>query len=78
MQTLKTEYPNICKLFQKFSIFPASQNKDDRLFSMVGRNTGALSRNITVETIEKKVVVGSAIQKHGFIFDYKKGHKSSS
>ena len=63
---------------EKFYIFPASQNKDERLFSMVGRNTGALSRNIKVETIEKKVVVGSAIQKHGFIFDYKKGHESSS
>ena len=43
MQTLKKEYPNICKLFRKFSIFPASQNKDERLISMVGRNTGALS-----------------------------------
>ena len=38
----------------KFSIFPATQNKDERLFSMVGRTTGALSRNIRVETIEKK------------------------
>ena len=45
---------------------------------MVDRNTGALSRNIKVKTIEKKVVVGSAIQERGFIFDYKKGHESSS
>ena len=64
-------------LFQ-YSIFPATQNKDDRLFSLVGRNTGPLSRRIKIETIEKKVVVGSAIQKHGFIFDHQKGHKSSS
>ena len=54
MQKLKTEYPNICKLFWKFSIFPASQNKDEWLFSMVGRNTGALSWNIKVKTIEKR------------------------
>ena len=59
-------------LFLKFSIFPATQNKDERLFSMVGRTTGALSRNIRVETIEKKVV-GSALQKHGFMFHYKNG-----
>ena len=66
------------KLFRKYSIFPATQNKDERLFSLIGRNTGALSRRIKIETIEKKVVVGSAIQKHGFIFDYQKGHDSSS
>ena len=57
---------------------PATQNKDERLFSLVGRNTGPLSRRIKIETIEKKVVVGSAIQKHGFIFDHQKGHESSS
>ena len=39
---------------------------------MVARNTGPLSRSIKVETIERKVVVGSAVQKHGFIFDYAK------
>ena len=65
-------------LFRKFSIFPATQNKDERLFSMVGRTTGALSRNIRVETIEKKVVVGSALQKHGFMFHYKNGVDSDS
>ena len=67
-------------LFRKFSIFPATQNKDERLFSMVGRNTGALSRNIRVETIEKKVAVGSALhlQKHGFMFNYKNGVDSDS
>ena len=78
MQSLKRDYPHICKLFRKYSIFPASQNKDERLFSFVGRNTGALCRNIKVETIEKKVVVGSAIQKHGLVFDYRKGNDSSS
>ena len=53
------------KFFREYSIFPASQNKDERLFSLIGRNTGALSRQIKIETVEKKVVVGSAIQKHG-------------
>ena len=37
-----------------------------------------MSRSLKIDTIEKKVVVGSAIQKHGFIFDYQKGHISSS
>ena len=32
----------------------------------------AFSRNIRVETIEK-IVVGSALQKHGFMFHYEKG-----
>ena len=39
---------------------------------------GALSRNIRVETIEKKVVVGSALQKHSFMFNYKNGVDSDS
>ena len=51
-----------------YSIFPASQNKDKRLFSMIGKNTGPLSRRIKVETIERKVVVGLVIQQHGFVF----------
>ena len=68
----------IFMLFRKFSIFPATQNKDERLFSMVGRTTGAFSRNIRVETIEKKVVIGSALQKHGFMFHYKNGVNSDS
>ena len=78
MKYLKRDYPLIYRLFRKYSIFPATQNKDERLFSLVGRNTGPLSRRIKIETIEKKVVVGSAIQKHGFIFDHQKGHESSS
>ena len=78
MKSLKREYPLVYKLFRQYSIFPASQNKDERLFSLIGRNTGALSLQIKIETIEKKVVVGSAIQKHGFVFDYRKGHDSSS
>ena len=40
--------------------------------------TRPLSRNIKVETIERKVVVGSAVQKHGFIFNFEGGHESSS
>ena len=70
MKSLKREYPLVYKLFRQYSMFSASQNKDERLFSLIGRNTGALSRQIKIETIEKKVVVGSAIQKHGFVFDY--------
>ena len=70
--------PRVYKLFRKYSVFPATQNCDERLFSMVNRNTGALSWNIKVETIERKVVIGSAIQRHGFIFHYKNGNISSS
>ena len=29
-------------------------------------------RNVKLETIERKAVVGAAIQKNGFIFDYTK------
>ena len=60
-------------LFLKFSIFPATQNKDERLFSMVGRTTGALSRFICV--LEKKL--SSKEQKHGFMFHYKNGVDSN-
>ena len=76
MEGLKRDYPRIYKLFRKYSIFPATQNKSERLFSMVGRNTGPQNRRIKVETIEKKVVVGSAIQKHGFIFNYNDAGKN--
>ena len=68
MESLKNDYPYMYKIFQKYSIFPATQNKDERLFRMVGQNTGPHCRKIKAETIEKKVIVGSAIQKHGFIF----------
>ena len=40
-------------LILKFSIFPATQNKDERLFNMVGRTTGVLSRFICV--LKKKL-----------------------
>ena len=70
MESLKKDYPCMYKIFRKYSIFPATQNKDERLFSMVGRNTGPHCRKIKAETIEKKVIVGSAIQKHGFIFNF--------
>ena len=78
MNGLKNDFPRIFCVFRKYSIVPATQNKCERLFSMVGRITGPLSRNIKVETIERKVVVGSAVQKHGFIFDFEKGNDSSS
>ena len=32
----------------------SGQNKDERLFSLIGRNTGPQSRNIKIETIEKQ------------------------
>ncbi len=78
MTALKGDYPRIYKLFRKISIIPSSQNKDERLFSMVSRNTNPLCRSIKPETIERKVVVGSAIQKHGFVFNYMLGNDSSS
>ena len=78
MDTLKKDFSRIFRLFRKFAAFPATQNKDERLFSMIGRTTGSLCQSIKVETIEKKVVVGSAIQKHGFRFHYKDGHEISS
>ena len=56
-----TLYDNHCLIWGR---------KDWVHVSMVARNTGPLSRSIKVETIERKVVVGSAVQKHGFIFDY--------
>ena len=75
MDVLKKDFPRIHKLFRKYSIYPATQNKDERLFSMVGRNTGPQCRSLKIETIEKKVVVGSAVQKHGFIYNYKDAKK---
>ena len=44
---------------------------------MVAQNTGPLRRNIKVETIAKKVVVGSAVQRHGFVFDYTKARSQT-
>ena len=37
---------------------------------MIGQNTGPLCRNIKVETLERKTVIGSAIKSHGFVSDY--------
>ena len=70
MEALKNEYPEVYRVFRLYSIIPATQNKDERLFSLIARNTGPLSRRIKPETIEKKVVIGLAVQKHGFIFNY--------
>ena len=75
---LKMDFQRIHKLFRKFSVFPSTQCKDESLFSMVRRTTGNLSCCIKTETIEKKVVVGSAIQKHGFRFHFKDGNLRSS
>jgi hypothetical protein len=78
MEGLKKDFPRIYSMFRKYSVLPATQNKDERLFSMVARNTQPLSRQIKSETIEKKVVIGSAIKNHGFIFNYLDGVDSSS
>ena len=70
MNGLKHDFPRVFKIFRKYSIFPATQNKSERLFSMIGRMTRPQGRNVKVETIERKAIVGAAIQKNGFIFDY--------
>ena len=49
-----------------------------RIVSMVGKNTGAQCRSINVDTIEKKVLIGSAIRSNGCIFNYQDGADSSS
>ena len=77
MNGLKNDFPRVFKIFRKYSIFPATQNKSERLFSMIGRMTRPQCRNVKVETIETKAVVGAAIQKHGFIFDYNKAKNCS-
>ena len=78
MAGLKRDFPTINSVFRKFSIFPATQNADERLFSMVGRMTGPQCRQIKASTIEKRVVVGAAIQRHGFIFKYTDGNDTST
>jgi hypothetical protein len=78
MEALKKNFPRIYLLFRKYCVLPATQNKDERVFSFVARNTQPLCRQIKVETIEKKVIVGSAIRNHGFIFNYLDGVDSSS
>jgi hypothetical protein len=78
METYKHDFPRIFKMFRKYAIFPATQNKDERFFSLVGRNTQSLCRNIKTETIEKKVIVASAIRSPGFVFDFNNGKDSDS
>jgi hypothetical protein len=78
MEALKKDFPRIYKLFRKYSVFPANQNRDERIFSMVARNSQPMCRNIKVETLEKKVLVGSAIKTNGFVFNYCDGVDSSS
>ena len=70
----------ICKttVAQKDCVIPATQNADERLFSMVARNTGPLCRSIKISTIEKKVVVGKSIANHGFRFHFNGANASSS
>ena len=39
MDALKSDYPRIFRLFRKYCIFPSTQNRDERIFSLVARNT---------------------------------------
>ena len=78
IEALKNDYPRIYVIFRKYCVFPSTQNRDERIFSLVSLNTQARSWRIQVDTIEKKVVIGSAIRSNGFIFDYKRGRDSSS
>ena len=71
MDALKSDYPQIC-------VFPSTQNRDERIFSLVAQNTRPQCRRIKVDTIENKVLIGSDIQSHGFIINYKDGNDSSS
>ena len=70
MEGLRREYPHVYKIFRKYNVYPATQNRDERIFSMVARNTSSQCRNIKVDSIEKKVLIASAIRSNGFIFDY--------
>ena len=78
MKALKSDYPRIFRLFRKYCVFPSTQNRDERIFSLVAQNTRPQCRRIKVDTIENKVLIGSAILSHGFIFNYKDGNDSSS
>ena len=35
MEGLKREYPRIYALFRKYCVFPSTQNRDERIFSIV-------------------------------------------
>ena len=70
MEGLRAEYPHVYKVCRKYAVYPATQNRDERIFSMVARNTTALCRNITVDSIEKKVLIASAIRSNGFIYNH--------
>ena len=79
MTGLKRDFPLVNKVFRKYLIFPATQNADERLFSLVGKMTRPQSRRIKTTTIEKKyIVVSSTIQTHGFIFNYLNGNETNS
>jgi hypothetical protein len=52
MEVLKENFPRIYLLFRKYCVLPATQNKDEHVFSFVARNTQPLCRQIKVETIE--------------------------
>ena len=77
MDALKTDYPHIFEIFRKYCVFPSTQNRDERIFSMMARCTGPQCRSITVETLEKKILIGCAIRSNGFIFSYLNGADSS-
>ena len=62
MAELKQDYltPRVIKLFRKYNIFLASQNKSKHLFSLIVKVTRPQSRSIKVES---RVIVGAAIQR---------------
>ena len=45
LEALKKDYPRIYQLFRKYSVFPATQNRDERIFSMIAKT---YSRNVTI------------------------------
>ena len=51
MEALKKEYPRIYTLFRKYCVYPATQNRDERIFSMVAQNTNPLRRSIHVDSV---------------------------
>ena len=45
---------------------------------MIGRMTRPQAQKIKVKSIESRAVVGAAIQKNGFIFDFRDDHQKAN
>ena len=78
MESLKADFPRIYAVYRKYCVIPSTQNRDERIFSMVARITTPQCRSITVESIENKILIGSAIRQNGFIFNYKDADEMDS